>query len=275
MQPLIDLLRAHGVAVDREQLPIKISGQLQPGKFELPGDVSSQYITGLLFALPLLDGDSEIALTCTLESSGYVDMTLRTLTRFGIVVEKTANGWHVPGAQTYQPVDMLEPEMDWSNAAFWLAAGINVTGLDEASAQPDRVITQLLQGHSVMDASQCPDLVPIMAVVMALRPGEHRVINAARVRIKESDRLAAMAQNLTALGADIKELPDGLVVRGAKTLRGGEVQSFGDHRIAMAIAIAALTCEGEVLLHGAEAVAKSYPNFWEDYRKLGGRVDGL
>ena len=273
MQPLIDLLRKHGCAVNSERLPLHISGQLQPGRFELPGDISSQYITGLLFALPLLDGDSEIVLTSPLESAGYVEMTLRTLAKFGITAWETQHGWQVPGSQKYLAPDSspLMPEADWSNAAFWLAAGVRVSGLDDQSAQPDRAIAALLEHHSVMDASQCPDLVPIMAVVMALRPGESRIVNAARLRLKESDRLSTMAQNLRALGADIVELPDGLVIRGANKLQGGEVQSFGDHRIAMAMAIAALKCEEGVKLFDAQVVAKSYPAFWDDYQWLGGQ----
>ena len=274
MQPLIALLREHGCALSSERLPIALSGQLQPGRFVLPGDVSSQYVTGLLFALPLLPGASEIVLSSPLESVGYVEMTLRTLAKFGIMTQKTPSGWQIPGSQKYRipAFCLLTPELDWSNAAFWLAAGVRVTGLDEASAQPDRAIVSLLENCGVMDASQCPDLVPIMAVVMALRPGEGRIVKALRLRLKESDRLAAMARNLTALGADMTELPDGLMIRGKLSLRGGEAQSFGDHRIAMAMAIAALKCERGVKLHGAEAVAKSYPAFWEDYQRLGGRV---
>jgi len=273
MQPLIDQLRAHGCAIDREKLPVTIAGQLRPGRFTLPGDVSSQYVTGLLFALPLLAGDSEIALTSPLESRGYVDMTLRTLRKFDIMIRETAWGFQVPGGQAYRsPERPLAPEGDWANAAFWLAAGVRVTGLDEASAQPDKAIAGLLAKHGSMDASQCPDLVPIMAVVMALTPGEGRIVNAARLRLKESDRLHAMAENLVSLGADVTELPDGLVIRGKASLRGGEADSFGDHRIAMAMAIAALHCEGPVTLRGAGAVRKSYPAFWEEYQRLGGQI---
>jgi len=278
MQPLVDLLREHGCIIDSDRLPIAISSQMQAGNFALPGDVSSQFVTGLLFALPLLEGGSEITLTSPLESRGYVDMTLRTLRKFGILIEETPYGFTVPGRQKYLPPgEALTPEGDWSNAAFWLAAGalgsqINVTGLDKTSAQPDRAIAGLLKSCDDMDASQCPDLVPIMAVVMALTPGRHEITNAARLRIKESDRLHAMAVNLNALGADVTELPDGLIIRGKPSLRGGETQSFGDHRIAMAIAIASLKYEGPVTLHGAGAVRKSYPAFWEDYRRLGGQI---
>jgi len=275
LEPLLSLLRANGVTIQGDTLPLTISGQLQPGRFELPGNVSSQYITGLLFALPLLPGNSEIILTSPLESAGYVEMTVRTLNKFCVFVEPSQIGWFVHDWSLYKPATSLAPEGDWSNAAFWLAAGVNVVDLDKNSAQPDRKIVQLLQNLGDMDAAQCPDLVPIMAVVYALRPGEHRIYNAARLRIKESDRLAAMAQNLKALGAEIEEQPDGLKIHGSKTLRGGTVDSFGDHRIAMAMAIAALYCDTSVTLHGAEAVAKSYPHFWADYQRLGGEVHGL
>jgi len=274
MQPLIDQLRAHGCTIDRDHLPITIAGRLQPGVFTLPGDVSSQYVTGLLFALPLLDGDSKIALSSPLESRGYVDMTLRTLQKFDIVIRETAQGFQVPGGQAYQRLaESPTPEGDWSAAAFWLAAGVRVTGLDEASAQPDRVIAGLLKAlPGEIDVSQCPDLMPILAAVMALTPGDRRIINAARLRLKESDRLHAMAVNLNALGADVTEQSDGLVLHGKASLHGGEADSFGDHRVAMTMAIAALKCEAPVTLHGAQAVAKTYPAFWEDYQRLGGQL---
>ncbi|MCL2494231.1 MAG: 3-phosphoshikimate 1-carboxyvinyltransferase [Oscillospiraceae bacterium] len=280
MQPLVDLLRAHGCSIDSERLPIAISGQLRPGIFALPGDITSQYVTGLLFALPLLIGESEIILTSPLESAGYVQMTLRTLRKFGIVIHETEQGFAVPGGQKYQLSTVncqLSIEADWSSAAFWLAANalgsdIRITGLDGASEQSDRAITSLLEHRGVMDASQYTDLAPIMAVVMALTPGEGRIANAARLRLKESDRLHAIAENLNALGGDVTELPDGLVIQGKPTLQGGGADSFGDHRIAMAMAVAALRCENPITLHGAQAVQKSYPAFWEDYQRLGGKI---
>ncbi|MDR2753610.1 MAG: 3-phosphoshikimate 1-carboxyvinyltransferase [Oscillospiraceae bacterium] len=281
LQPLLGLLRAHGCAIDAERLPLQIGGRLLPGRFALPGNISSQFVTGLLFALPLLPDGSEIALTSPLESRGYVDMTLRTLACFSIVIEKTPQGFFVPGGQCYLPPAsaLLAPEGDWSNAAFWLAANalgsdVTVANLDRESAQPDRVVERLFaqSGDLVLDAAACPDLVPIAAVVMALTPGVHTIQNAARLRLKESDRLAAMAQNLNTLGAEATELPDGLRIRGSNHLRGGVVESHNDHRIAMAMAIAALRCDGPVLLRGAQAVAKSYPGFWEDYNRLKGNA---
>jgi len=276
IEPLVFLLRANGCEVSATRIPLVICGKLRPGAYALPGNISSQFITGLLFALPLLEGESEIILTSPLESAGYVEMTIRTLKKFGISVVITKNGYTI-APQLYLPPKSgsLNSEGDWSNAAFWLAAGVSVTGLDEHSAQPDKIIRNLLTRMGlprrgiVMDAAQCPDLAPVMAAVMASADGESRIINAARLRAKECDRLHAMAANLVALGGDVTELSDGLIIRG-RQLRGGEANSFNDHRIAMAMAIAALQCNNGITLHGAEAVCKSYPDFWDDYKRLGG-----
>ncbi|MCL2107187.1 MAG: 3-phosphoshikimate 1-carboxyvinyltransferase [Oscillospiraceae bacterium] len=270
---------------------LRIHGQLRAGEFRLPGNVSSQYLTGLLFALPLLEGDSRLSITSPLESAGYVRMTLRTLQQFGVTIQESGGGWHVPGKQVYQtPGSVLKPEGDWSNAAFWLAAGalagdITVTGLSPDSEQPDKAIINLLEQMGAklngqlsarkaslrgmrFDASGAPDLVPVMAVLMALAEGESRVVNAARLRLKESDRLAVMADNLNALGARVTEQPEGLVIHGVPSLRGGEVTAPNDHRVAMAMAVAALRCTGTVTLRGADTVKKSYPDFWQHYAKL-------
>ncbi|MDR1465693.1 MAG: 3-phosphoshikimate 1-carboxyvinyltransferase [Oscillospiraceae bacterium] len=290
LEPLLSLLRARGCALSAERLPLRISGRLRAGEYILAGGVSSQYITGLLFALPLLAGESRICLTSPLESAGYVQMTLRTLARFGIEIAAVRDGWAVPGGQTYRIPDAVPaPEGCWSSAAALLAAGalageVTVAGLDPFSAQPDRAVLDLLRAMGAgadgctvrqarlrgitMDAADCPDLVPVMAAVMALAEGESRIVGAGRLRLKESDRLRAMAENLTILGADVTELPDGLAIRGRETLRGGAVDSRNDHRIAMAMAVAALRCEGPVTLVGAETVRKSYPAFWEDYSQL-------
>ncbi|MCL2530904.1 MAG: 3-phosphoshikimate 1-carboxyvinyltransferase [Oscillospiraceae bacterium] len=277
LEPLLTLLRQHGITITSETLPLTISGQLQPGTFTLPGNISSQYITGLLFALPLLPGDSEIVLTSPLESAGYVDMTVRTLEKFGVFVEPSQIGWFIPSTQRYKPATSFAPEGDWSNAAFWLAAGVNIVELDKNSAQPDREIMQLLSSCDPMNAARCPDLVPIMAIYAAVHCPHYEIRNAARLRIKESDRLAAMLTNLELLGADVAPLgDDGMTIRGAKPLPGGAtINSFGDHRIAMAMAIAALHCQQPITLTNAEVVAKSYPDFWADYKRLGGIAHGL
>jgi 3-phosphoshikimate 1-carboxyvinyltransferase len=273
--PLVEALAAHGCAFDQGKLPFTLSGRLTGGEFRLPGDVSSQFITGLLMALPLVGG-GRIRLTSPLESAGYVRMTVSAMARFGVRVLEDPEGWLVPAARYHSP-GALTVEGDWSNAAFFLAAGVQVGGLDGGSAQPDRAIGSMLAAFSAekraLDVRETPDLMPILAAVAATTPGETRVSGAARLRIKESDRLRAMAEGIRAIGGDCDELPDGLVVRCAQLPEGGTVDAAGDHRIAMAFAIAGTRCRGPVTILGAEAVNKSYPAFFEDFRRLGGDVD--
>ncbi len=273
--PLMDALAAHGCQFSASKLPFTLSGRLTGGEFLLPGDVSSQFITGLLMALPLVGG-GRIRLTTPLESAGYVRMTVSAMARFGVPVRMTEGGWEVPGAMYHSP-GAMEVEGDWSNAAFFLAAGVNVTGLDEASAQPDRAISGMLSAFRAefrpLDVRETPDLLPILAAVAACTPGETRFTGAARLRIKESDRLRTMAEGIRAIGGDALEEPDGLIVRCARPPAGGQVDAANDHRIAMAFAIAGTRCLGTVTILGAEAVNKSYPEFFEDFRRLGASVD--
>ena len=280
--PYFALFEEKGVSYERTGDFLTVQGRLTPGTYALPGDVSSQFVTGLLYALPLLEGDSELVLTTPLESRGYVDMTLDVLRKFGIRVEETASGFRVPGNQAFQARD-LTIEADWSQAAFWYAANfldgeIDIQGLDHGSAQGDRRIaldywTLARPGEVELDVSQCPDLVPPLAAIAAGRSGVTRLTHAARLRMKESDRLTAVADVLTTLGAEVTEGPDSLTLTGRDTLPGGAVvDSHNDHRIAMMAAVAALACEAPVTVTGAECVAKSYPNFWEDYEKLGGEL---
>ena len=277
-QVLTDVLRAHGATIDSDLLPMNVSGHLEPGAYSLPGNISSQYITGLLFALPLLDGDSEIILTTKLESAAYVDMTLQALRRFHIHVEPTERGWRVPGNQVYRPEGYHSAvvEGDWSAAAFWLAANrmgsdIQVTGLSEDTAQGDRAVTLLL-GRPLIDASGVPDLVPALAVAAASLPQRTVITGAARLRLKESDRLAATADLINALGGRAEATEDGLVIDGGQPLHGGRVDGRNDHRIVMAAAIAATVADGPVTVADAEAVAKSYPDFFKHFNALGGHA---
>lgn len=296
-----DCLPRHGVSLETAGgLPLRLEGRLEGGLYGLPGNVSSQFITGLLFALPLCAADSEIRLTSPLESAGYVDMTLRTLKEADIRIDRTAAGWHIPGGQCYRRRD-YRVESDWSQAAFLLAAGalggeVTLTGLDPASAQGDREALELFRrfGAAVtmradgaivcrkaplrgieIDASQIPDLVPVLAVTAAAAEGETRIFNAGRLRLKESDRLAAVTHCLRLLGAEVEELPEELRIHGGRRLRGGSVPGFNDHRIVMSMAVAALFSDGPVEIADAEAVAKSWPAFFEDYARIGGMTDGI
>lgn len=285
-KPYFDIFDEKGIIYEQTDGMLTVKGDLKPGRFALPGNVSSQFITGLLYALPMLKEESEIVLTTPLESQGYVDMTLEVLERFGVRVECLPDGsFRIPGNQRYRAQDMTV-EADWSQAAFWYAANalgsdLKVAGLNERSAQGDRVVAeqfrQLTQpGDVVLDVSQCPDLVPPLAVMAAVRQGTTQIVNAARLRIKESDRLATVTATLNKLGAQVEEHADSLTIHGLTGLTGGvEVDCCNDHRIAMMAAIAATRCEQRVTLLGAECVKKSYPNFWEHYKQLGGDIDVL
>ncbi len=285
-QPYFDIFDEKGIFYERKDGTLTVRGKLTPGAYRLPGNVSTQFVTGLLYALPLLDGDSEIVLTSKLEGWGYVDMTLNTLEKFGITTEERDTGWIVPGRQVYQPCG-LTVEADWSQAAFWYAAeflgnSVQVSGMPKYSRQGDskfvwfnrRLVMPRNMGFSVAD---CPDLVPPLTAMAALRNGyTTHMGNAARLRIKESDRLATVAQTLNALGAQVEEGPDFLKITGKDGLAGGvTVDCCNDHRIAMMAAVAATRCREPVTLLGAECVSKSYPNFWDDYRMLGGKFDVL
>ncbi len=290
---LLDELCKHGITTDYAgTMPFGIAGRLQSGVYTINGGVSSQFVTGLLFALPLLGGDSEIVIEGRLESKPYVDMTVSALRSFGVEVAEAPTGYFVKGGQHYTNCTMYV-EGDYSGAAFMLAAAalsgeVRCEGLTEHSLQGDRAILPLLQrfGAQVVQdaggvtvkagplsgieiaAADIPDLVPVLAAVAACAKGTTIIKGAARLRIKESDRLTAVAQMLGGLGAEIAQTDDGLIITGKPALAGGEAQSFGDHRIAMSAAVAALKCTSPVTVKGAECVSKSYPNFFEDLSTL-------
>ncbi|MBE7057184.1 MAG: 3-phosphoshikimate 1-carboxyvinyltransferase [Ruminococcaceae bacterium] len=275
---LCDAMRENGASFDRDLLPMTVKGKLKSGTYELPGNVSSQYISGLLFATPLLDGDSIIKLTTPLESVGYVNMTMKVLGNFGIKVEQGENYYKVPGGQKYILPETVAPEGDWSNSAFWLAAGINVTGLDENSYQGDKAIVKILEDAKIsgdlhIDVKDIPDLVPVISVIASGRQGTTYIENAARLRIKESDRIKTVCEMINNLGGCAKELPEGLIIEGTGSLKGGTVDSANDHRIVMATAIASTICKEPVIITDAGAVDKSYPTFFEDFEKLGGHLN--
>ena len=266
-------------------MPFTVSGGLNSGVFQVEGDVSSQFITGLLFALPLLEGDSEIVLTSHLESRPYVDITIDTLRRFGISAEESVNGFRIKGGQRYLPHDE-RIEGDYSQAAFFYVANalgsqVELRNLNENSVQGDRKILEIIRnmcyngsiGHYEADCSDIPDLVPVLAVLGAFGSGDSRIYNAKRLKIKESDRLQTTAAMINALGGNVDITDDGLIIHPTGAMHGGTVDSSGDHRIAMAAAVAATRTDGDVIIRGAEAVEKSYPAFFDDYKKLGGKAN--
>ena len=279
-QPYFDIFDEKGIFYEQKDGILTVQGTLTPGLYRLPGNVSSQFVTGLLYALPLLSGDSLIQITTPLESSGYVDMTLDMLKAFGVTVEHdNYEIFRIPGNQVYHARN-ITIESDWSQAGFWYAAkalgsSVDIWGLDPHSTQGDRVAAEHYErltcsGDVDIDVSGCPDLLPPLAVMAAIRSGTTRFVNAARLRMKESDRLATVHALLTALGGRAEEGPDSLTVRGVSAFAGGTVDGANDHRVVMAAAIAATRAAAPVTILGAEAVKKSYPSFWEDYKRLGG-----
>ena len=283
--PLDRELMRGGCALSRpERDVLRISGSLKPGAYELPGDVSSQYITGMLLALTLLEGESSLSITGKLESASYIGITRRCMASFGANPLPTDGGYRIPGLGRYISPGTMQIGGDWSNAAFWLCVNelpgcaVEVTGLDPDSAQGDRRIVSALaelrssDEECVLDAGDIPDLVPTIAACACAAVKELRVTHAERLRIKESDRIATVRQALNALGGEVDETPDGLIVRKRKPT-GGTVDAAGDHRIAMMAAVASAGCTQEVVIRGAEAVNKSYPGFWRDFASLGGRVE--
>lgn len=296
LSPLYEELARAGASLSEQGVsPLCISGKLHENSFSISGGVSSQFISGLLLALPLLGG-GQVNITSKLESASYVDITLDCMKRFGIKASVLGSSISVSGG--YVSPGRLSVEGDWSNAAFWLCAGalsekpVTVCGLDPDSPQGDRRILDVLRAFGAcvsagdgicvspsrlhaasIDASDIPDLVPVTAVLAAAADGESLIYNAARLRLKESDRLMSVTHMLGALGADIRETDDGLIIKGGAPLSGDTVSSFGDHRIAMSAAVASLLCDGEVIIDGAEAVGKSYPGFFDDFSALGGIVD--
>ena len=285
LQPYFDIFQNQGIEYTLSDDTLTIRGKLLPGKYHLPGNVSSQFFSGLFFALPLLGAPSVIIPDGHMESFSYIGMTLHTLSQFGIHIPSTLSippQYHIPSDVRYLP-GHFRVENDWSQAAFWYAAhgignAVTMVGMNTDSLQGDRAIldygAQIQRGGFVsIDISDCPDLAPPLAVWGALMSGEMHLVGAARLRMKESDRLASITRALAALGADIREGADSLSIRGKDHLRGGAVVNCeNDHRIAMMLAIAATRCEQPITLLDAQCVNKSYPHFWRDYASLGGII---
>ena len=296
LAPLDGVLTAHGMTLSEDGDILLCSGQLQAGDYEITGNVSSQYISGLLMALPRLAGESTLTVTGTLESAAYVAMTEDALRLSGVEFSKNGASYAIPGGQRFRLPARTAVEGDWSNAAFFLCMGalakegIRVEGLNLKSSQGDRGVLDVLRAFGAavseeenavtvrrgtlrgvtVDASPIPDLIPVLSVVASVAAGETRVENAYRLRLKESDRLQSTANLLRALGGRVEEKEDGLVITGVSALHGGAVETQNDHRLAMSAAVAACAAMGEVTVDNDACVAKSYPRFWEDYGSLKG-----
>ncbi|MCI1476933.1 MAG: 3-phosphoshikimate 1-carboxyvinyltransferase [Clostridium beijerinckii] len=281
-------------------LDLKTEGKLKAGEFKMQGNISSQFITGLLFTLPLLDGDSKIIITTEMESKGYIDLTLSAIKDFGVeIINNNYEEFIIKGNQSYKSID-YRVEGDYSQAAFFfcadaLSSNIVLNDLKLDSLQGDKEVIDILQRmglklnnkdngligsaslglkSTIIDGSQCPDIIPVVSLVAALSEGTTEIINAGRLRIKECDRLAAVTSELNKLGAKIIEKEEGLIIEGVKELKGNvEVWSHKDHRIAMTMAIASIMCKEPIILKDYECVSKSYPQFWDDFKNLGGVFD--
>ncbi len=279
------------------RLPMTLKGRLRGGAYQLSGKVSSQYTTGLLLAAPMLEEMTLLTIIDEMESKGYIDLTVDCMKQFGVeVLRQGYQQFEVTAGQGYCATEVFV-EGDYSQAAFWIVAGligeakIGLRGLRKDSQQGDMAVLEVVARMggglewrdemlwvspsdtrgTIIDASQCPDLIPVLCVLGALSDGETRVVNGQRLRVKESDRITATVTELKKLGATIEETEDGMVIQGVKSLRGGcGVAGWNDHRIVMAMAVAATRCQLPIEINGTEAVAKSYPHFFEDYRALGG-----
>ena len=301
MGDLCKVLQEHGVSLKKHieglELPITCTGTLQGGDYKLPGNLSSQYLTGLLFALPMAERDSVIEIVGGLTSASYVDMTIDALRLAGISVRRCGDTFVVPGAQQYALPGDIAVEGDWSSAAFWIVAGvigkkpIVVRGMNPSSLQGDRAIIDHLRSMGAyiditpegivampsqlfgaeLDCADTPDLVPILSVAAATAQGETLFTNVGRLRFKESDRLAAMKAVLASFGISSSIGEDTFTVVGGEPVAQSEVESFGDHRIAMSAAVMSTVAQGVTTIKGAECVAKSYPSFFEDFAALGGK----
>ena len=278
-----------------------LDGELKAGTYEIDGNISSQFITGLLFSLPLLQSSSKILLRGKLESSSYIDMTLDCLKKFGIEIKnKNYSEFIIEGNQTFKSAD-LTVEADFSQAAFFLVANatgskIDIQGLNENSLQGDKKIIDFINlidnaqygKRLIIDGSETPDIIPILSLKAAMKNVETEIVNLSRLRIKESDRLSATVCELKKMGFDIKEKKDSILINSRyeensviNTLYGDDminlsepvaVSSHADHRIAMLLAIASTCFDGEILLDNLDCVKKSYPNFWEVFTNLGGKI---
>ncbi len=292
-----DVFEKSGIIVKRKESSIIVSGEILDGSCSIPGNISSQFVTGLLFALPLIQNDSIISLTTKIESGGYIDMTRAMQERFDVsTTYNFSEGFSIKGCQQYKNTD-IEVEGDYSHAAFYLVAAaiggsITLTGLSKETCQGDRSVIDILKrmGADIsedeggihvkksilrsveIDASEIPDIIPVLSVAACAAEGNTHIYNAGRLKIKECDRLSAVASELNALGAKILRGEDCLTIKGVGKLKGGKCFSHNDHRMAMTLAVASIICKENVELEGFDCVSKSAPAFWSEFNGLGGKA---
>lgn len=283
---LCSALTSHGVSVSSDSLPLTLKGKLEAGTYEISGEVSSQFISGLLLALPVTHAESTIIITGQIQSKPYIDMTLDVLKSFGINTEFKENTIKIKAAVGYISPVNYTVEGDWSNGAFFICAdkikanNVKCNNLTLNSVQGDKAVAEISKKiinsdekeHVKINVGNIPDLVPILAVTSCFRKGTTEFYNAARLRIKESDRLLSTCEMIKSLGGKAETTDDTLTVYGTGFLEGGTVDSFNDHRIVMSAAIAATACKSAVTIQDAQAVNKSYPTFFEDIKKLGAKI---
>lgn len=286
-------LEIHGVTFSSDTLPFTATGRLQPGRFEVTGDLSSQYVSGLLLALPLFDEKCSIKLTTPLLSRGYVELTVKALADFGVAAVSPADGIFtvIKKGKRYTSPGEIAIEGDWSNAAFFYVANflgndVTVNNLQFNSLQRDKSILDFLSLYTAeivdenilgaknyeIDLINTPDLLPALSIAAAFADGTTTFSGAARLRLKESDRLTSVCAMINSLGGKAEDTADGMIIY-PQPLTGGTVESFGDHRIVMAATIASTRCKEPVIINEARAVDKSYPSFFEDIKALGGKIN--
>lgn len=294
IKDLMDAMKYRGVEFDSECLPFKTNGLLTPGRYEISGNVSSQYISGLLFAALNLNGRSEVIVNTNLESKSYVDITVEVMRDFGADIIEKENGFLVNESKL--KAQSYKVEGDWSNSSFLLVAGafgkVSVKGLNVESSQGDKKILKILEDFGAevvisdevtvasrdrnpidVDLKDIPDMLPILSILAAsVDGGVSRFYNASRLRLKESDRIKSTADLITSLGGKVEERDDELLIYGTNGLSGGIVDSHNDHRIAMAAAMASTISDNDIVIKNSKAINKSYPTFFDDFVDLGGKI---
>ena len=295
----LDIFKEKGIWYKKDNnhyLPLTVRGPIKGGIYNIRGDVSSQFITGLLYTLPLCKEDSEIRITTKLESKSYIDLTIDVLKKFGIEIKYNNNIYYIKGSQTYQPTNYTV-EGDFSQAAFFLASDmlgsfVRLKNMNPDSLQGDKEIINYIEriGGKVIykdslyycvsgktnnvdiDVSNTPDLGPILTCLLSQVEGKSTLYNASRLRIKECDRITCVKEELIKLGLDISETYDSIIINGKKKVNGATIDSHNDHRLVMSFAILATISESDVVITNAEAINKSYPNFFKDFESLGGNI---